>query len=68
MSEVVQLKTRQTRAWEAYVAARDRAEQTRDITDGIAAGRAWAVFIAEFLPPEQRSLITVKEADRAARR
>ena len=35
-------------AWEAYLAARLRAEQTGDIEDGIAAGKAWAKWLRIF--------------------
>lgn len=36
------------RLWAEYLAARDRAERSRDIADGIAAGRAWAAFLRAF--------------------
>ena len=35
-------------AWEAYLAARDRAELTRKADDAFAAGRAWARFLSLF--------------------
>lgn len=34
--------------WDAYLAARDRAEHSRDVKDGIAAGKAWAAFLDQF--------------------
>lgn len=34
--------------WEAYLAARDRAERSRDVADGIAAGKAWAAWLDHF--------------------
>lgn len=34
--------------WNAYLAARDKADQTRDIADGIAAGKAWAAWVIPF--------------------
>ena len=34
--------------WHAYLAARDQAEQSRDVRDGIAAGKAWAAFLDQF--------------------
>jgi hypothetical protein len=37
------------RRWEAYVAAKVAAERTRDIRDGIAAGKAWRHFLEAFL-------------------
>lgn len=39
-------------AWRTYCAARDRAERTKDIQDGIAAGKAWAEWLHLF---ERRS-------------
>lgn len=39
-------------AWQAYVIARDKAERTKDINDGIAAGKAWATWLRLF---ERRS-------------
>jgi len=37
------------RRWEAFVAAKAQAERTGAIADGIAAGRAWAAFLAAFV-------------------
>ena len=34
--------------WQAYLSARDRAEHSRDVMDGIAAGKAWAAFLDQF--------------------
>lgn len=34
--------------WFAYCAARDKAEASKSIEDGIAAGRAWGAFIRAF--------------------
>lgn len=34
--------------WSAYLAARDKAEQSRDVHDGIAAGKAWAAWLDHF--------------------
>jgi hypothetical protein len=38
----------QQRAWEDYLRARDRAERSRRVEDGVAAGRAWARFLKLF--------------------
>ena len=38
----------QQRAWEDYLRARDRAERSRQVEDGIAAGHAWAAFLRLF--------------------
>lgn len=35
-------------AWEAYLAARDKAEKSRDLRDGVAAGKAWARWLGIF--------------------
>jgi hypothetical protein len=37
------------RRWSAYLVARQKAEQTGRIEDGIAAGEAWAAFLALFV-------------------
>lgn len=34
--------------WQAYLVARDRAEHSRDVRDGVAAGKAWAAFLDQF--------------------
>lgn len=34
--------------WDAYQAAREKAEASHDILDGIAAGKAWARWLAVF--------------------
>ena len=34
--------------WDAYLAARDKAEKSRDIADGVAAGKAWAAWLDHF--------------------
>lgn len=36
-------------AWDAYVAAQDRAKNSRDIADGIAAGHAWRTWLDLFV-------------------
>jgi hypothetical protein len=34
--------------WKAYLEAKDRAEMSRDMSDGIAAGKAWAAWVEPF--------------------
>lgn len=34
--------------WNAYLAARDKAEASRNVQDGIAAGKAWAAWLDHF--------------------
>lgn len=36
-------------AWTKYLAARDQAEKSQDIRDGIVAGKAWAEFLDLFV-------------------
>lgn len=40
-------------AWDKYVAADARAKQTRQIEDGIAAGKAWREWLDLFVGPRQ---------------
>lgn len=51
---VTRLETRTERLWRDFVEARDRAIQSGDLRDGIAAGHAFARFVQEFLPPDLR--------------
>lgn len=39
----------QAEAWQAYVAARQRVDETLDMDDGIIAARAWKRFLDLFL-------------------
>lgn len=55
MAEIVSIaEARQQRsmterqAWQAYLAARERAEKSGRIEDGIAAGKAWARWLRLF--------------------
>lgn len=45
---IIPIRTEEARLWDEYLAAKDRAEQTRRLADGIAAGRAWARFLQSF--------------------
>lgn len=56
---------RQEEAFNAYVAARGRAEETLAVEDGLAAGRAWRRFLDLFISPEQRA--SLEGADRFVR-
>lgn len=40
--------------WAAYMKARERAEKSRDIRDGIAAGEAWSAWLELFQRGERR--------------
>ncbi|MBB4347973.1 hypothetical protein [Aliirhizobium cellulosilyticum] len=57
MSNVVSLHDHQTRAWETYIEAMQRAQSSGAIEDGIAAGRAWRRWLDLFMTPEQRQSI-----------
>lgn len=50
---------RATAAWDAYVLAKQRADNTLSLTDGLAAGKAWRTFLTLFQSAEQN------EGDRA---
>lgn len=54
MADPVRLETRTERAWADYCAAAERAQRTRDIVDGVEAGRAWSRFVLEFTPASER--------------
>lgn len=44
---------REEETWRAYTEARERAERTLDIKDGIAAGLAWRAWLVSWQTPEQ---------------
>lgn len=55
MGELISLHTAQRKRdervrdlWDAYLKARDKAERSRDIADGMAAGKAWAAWLDSF--------------------
>lgn len=48
-----ELQTDAERAWQDYCELREKAERSRAIKDGIAAGKAWGRFLSEFEPIEQ---------------
>lgn len=47
-ANVVQLETNLDRLWSDYCSAAERAQKTKDMRDGVAAGRAWSRWLAEF--------------------
>lgn len=61
-TNVFQFETRLERLWNVYVQARETSAHSTDINDGIAAGRAYAAFVREFLRPDDREAI--EQADR----
>lgn len=55
MGDIVSLESAQQqrldrvqKLWAAYTAAREEAERTKDINDGIRAGKAWAAWLDHF--------------------
>lgn len=55
MGDLIELKFKQRQSeeyrndlWQAYCEAARKAQSSRDIQDGIAAGRAWAAWLASF--------------------
>jgi len=53
-AEIIDINERARDAWDAYVAAKERAQATDDLRDGLAAGRAWRAFLNLFVRPEDR--------------
>lgn len=49
------LKTRVDQLWDEWLQAREKAQQSGRIEDGMEAGRAWSAFLAEFVKPQDRS-------------
>lgn len=47
---IQRLETRLDRLWQEWLIARANAQESQNIDDGIAAGRAWSAFLAEFVP------------------
>jgi hypothetical protein len=43
-------------AWGKFLSAREQAERTKSIEDGIAAGHAWSDFLHLFCPPAGRPI------------
>lgn len=50
---VQRLETCLDRLWREWLRARAKAQESQDIADGVAAGRAWARWLAEFERPAQ---------------
>lgn len=51
---VQRLHTRLDRLWQEWLIARAKAQESQNIDDGIAAGRAWSAFLAEFVTDDVR--------------
>lgn len=47
---VQQLETRLDQLWREWIELRDKAMTSGDMHDGLAAGRAWSRWLAEFVP------------------
>ncbi|PDT74137.1 hypothetical protein CO675_27080 [Bradyrhizobium sp. C9] len=48
-AEIKQLETRVDRLWREFCEAREKAMASNSIEDGLAAGRSWSRFLAEFV-------------------
>lgn len=53
-AKVIPINARLDAVWAEYLAARQKAEKSTDIEDGIAAGRAWRRWLDLFLNDDQR--------------
>lgn len=62
MSNVVSIHDRHTRAWEEYVDATLKAQETLSFDDGMEAGRAYRRFLDLFLTEDQRQQIGSRKA------
>ena len=51
---IMDLITRRQKLWGEWVALNLKAQETMDLEDGIAAGRAYKAFMDDFLAPAQR--------------
>lgn len=45
---IIPIRSEESRLWDEYLEAKDRADRTRRLTDAIAAGQAWAAFLKRF--------------------
>jgi hypothetical protein len=61
MTFPTRLETRLDRLWQEWLDARAKAQESQDITDGVAAGRAWSRWLAEFEPADSNHS-SVREA------
>lgn len=53
-AKVIPIDIKLQRAWADYVSCRERAEASKNINDGIAAGNAWRRWLEMFTPKEPR--------------
>lgn len=52
------IEERANEAFQDYLAAREKAEVSRDLQDGIAAGRAWRRFLDIFMTGDQSEALS----------
>lgn len=57
MTNVVSMNDHLQKTWDAYVSAREIAEATRKLEDGVAAGKAWRRWLDLYMTTEQRSYL-----------
>lgn len=54
-AKIIPLQTHVDAAWNAYLAAAERAQQSLELADGIEAGRAWRRWLELFLTADQKA-------------
>ena len=60
MNSVTRLTTYTETAWERYIAAKERADETHNMDDGIEAARAWRAWLAEFMNDDEIAFLNNK--------
>lgn len=53
-ADIIDINERAREAWEAYIYAKDRAQHTGALEDGLKAGRAWRTFLNLFAGAENQ--------------
>ena len=64
MSKVTRLQTRVETMWDRYIAAKERADFTDQLEDGIAAARTWRAWLEQFMSDEQIAYLDEKTGER----
>lgn len=57
-AKIIPINKRQNEAWAAYLHARDVAEASGILADGVEAGRAWRRWLDLFMTPEQQQSLS----------
>lgn len=56
-AQIVSITSRQDQVWSAYLEAKERAEKSGAMADGIEAGRAWRRWLDLFMTEDQRRAV-----------